>query len=439
MGASKNPIGAVTEDRLFTSLLSSAYSLQQQHDRIRSKLPAPKFSEIIAEVIDTQSLIRKRKLDSETAMHLIANRTQKLSAAAGAAIALVAGQDLDYKVGTGIAVALPGLKIGADESISFERLKWGQFVETDTWQDKALATRLVAKVLSAPIYRYGTLAGCIQLFSRHGRFDTDGIYVCELMAGVVSHLIGATPSLEVYERHTGTSIPGYEPAAVSAAGNRAPAGNATSRTRLRWGLVPRESKQLEPRNPNPAMLAGNAGEATATLHESDSGLSTYPANGSEPHSASLQNQLEPLPDINDLLRQLEDTDVYRQEALPPGLQANASVRHSALAPSNGHTMYGEPASAEEYSERRTAFDSVDEFHPADNQLERQDQTDPEVNGMDRRTTWRRVKPVIYPVFVLLFAIFVRISAGPHGWPLEIVIYILLVLTTLELRNRLSKP
>src|SRR5215469_2874057 len=190
MEAAKNPLDRIRDDQLFTSLLSSAYSLQQQHDRIRSKLPASKFTEIIAEVIDTQSLIRKRKLDSETAMHLIANRTQKLSGAAGAAIALCVGEDIDYQVGTGVAVTLTGVKIRANESISFERLKWGQFVETGTWQDKALATRLVAKVLSAPIYRHGTLAGCIQLFSRHGRFDSDGAYVCELMAGVVSHLLG---------------------------------------------------------------------------------------------------------------------------------------------------------------------------------------------------------------------------------------------------------
>jgi len=53
-------------------------------------------------------------------------------------------------------------------------------------------------------------------------------------------------------------------------------------------------------------------------------------------------------------------------------------------------------------------------------------------------TWKRVSRLIYPIFVLLFAIGVRIRAGAHNWPLEVIIYILLVLTTLELQSRLSK-
>ena len=41
-------------------------------------------------------------------MHLIASRTQNLSGSAGTAIALVDGEDLDYKVAIGIAVGLGG-------------------------------------------------------------------------------------------------------------------------------------------------------------------------------------------------------------------------------------------------------------------------------------------------------------------------------------------
>jgi TonB family protein len=202
-----NRAGRIASEHLFTYLLASAYALQQRDDRIRSMVGATKFSEIMAEVINTQSLIRNSMLDSDTAMYLVANRTQRLCGAAGAAIGLLYREELDYKAGTGIAASLLGFKIRADKSVSFGRLKSGQPVETDTRQDPDLAGRVVAKsVLSAPIYQNGELAGCIQLFSRVGEFGWGATHACELMSDVVNLLISAAGAPQAGERDSQAGI-----------------------------------------------------------------------------------------------------------------------------------------------------------------------------------------------------------------------------------------
>jgi TonB family protein len=160
----------------------------------------------MAEVINTQSLVRNC-IHHSTAMYLVANRTQRLSGAAGAAIGLLYREELDYRAGTGIAASLLGFKIRADKSVSFGSVKSGQLAETDTSQDPELAGRVVAKsVLSVPVYQNGKLAGCIQLFSRVGEFGQDATHACELMSDVVNLLISAAGAPQAGERDSQASI-----------------------------------------------------------------------------------------------------------------------------------------------------------------------------------------------------------------------------------------
>lgn len=124
-------------------------------------------------------------------MQLIATRTQRLCNAAGTAIAFLSGEDLEYKVATGIASGLMGMKMLADVSSSFRQLDAGQVVESDTWHDVALGTRVNAKsVLTLPIHRSGALFGCIQLFSRIGQFSEESKRTCELMSAILNQVIG---------------------------------------------------------------------------------------------------------------------------------------------------------------------------------------------------------------------------------------------------------
>lgn len=177
-------------DFIFNNLLASAYSLQQRQDRLKSRVPASKSSELLSAVVDTQRLVWRHAIHPDTALQLIASRSQKLSGAAGTAVALLNGESLEYRVAIGIATALAGSKILADASFSFQQLRSEPVVESSTWRDKALATRLMANsVLSVPLHRNGTLAGCLQLFSRVGQFSEEAVYACELMSTVLNQLL----------------------------------------------------------------------------------------------------------------------------------------------------------------------------------------------------------------------------------------------------------
>jgi len=192
MANSQNGARAVT-DHIFTNLLASAYSLQQRQDRLKSRVPASKSNELMSAVLETQGLVWHHSVHPETAMQLIASRSQKLCGAGGAAIALVDGESLEYKVAIGIAARMLGSKILADSSFSFQQLRSQPVIESSTWRDKALGTRLMANsILSVPIHRKGNLAGCIQLFSRVGQFGEEAVYTCELMSSILTQLIEET-------------------------------------------------------------------------------------------------------------------------------------------------------------------------------------------------------------------------------------------------------
>jgi hypothetical protein len=185
--------GRAISDRIFTNLLASAYSLQQRQDRLKSRVSAAKSNELMAAVLETQGLVWHHSVHPDTAMQLIASRSQKLCGAGGAAIALLDGETLEYKVATGIAVGMLGTKILAESSPSFQQLRTQALSESNTWRDKALGTRVTANlVLSVPVRRKGMLAGCIQLFSRTGQFGDESAYVCELMAAILTQLIEET-------------------------------------------------------------------------------------------------------------------------------------------------------------------------------------------------------------------------------------------------------
>ena len=383
------------DHHLFTAVLSSAYSLQQRHDRIRSQVRAARFNEIIGEVVSTHSLIRKRNLDLDTTLQLVVNRTQKLADAAGAAVALLEGEDLEYRVGTGLGATLLGLKVTASASVSFARLRSEACVETDTWQDSALARRLVAKVLTAPIYSRGKLAGCIQLFCRHGRFDCDGVHACELMASIVSQIASSDlwrpvepiqrtaladecEPLEALRTELGLLV-GAEDAGY----------DVRQDDRCRGG----RSFERDLKKPAASTWARQQMPGTHFLQKSDNAGRDFPL-----VSYTGSRVPNPLSTPDDFLSATPAVDTP-SKAIPRDFKLNHLSQHQAI--------------------------------PSPNE-------DPVKREVRRGKAWHSLSLIAYPAFVLIFAIVVRVNAGVHSWSLEVILYVLVVVTTLELRHRVLK-
>jgi len=449
MAASTNRDSLSRDDELFTKILSSAYSLQQQHDRIRLKLPAARFSIILEEVISTRSVIRNRSLDFDIAMQLIANRTEKLIGAAGAAIAVLDGEILEYRIGTGIATPLRGFKSPAQEIVSFERLKSEPLAQMDAWQEKVLGRRVAANVLSAPVHRNGSLAGCIQLFSRHGHFDFDGRYVCELMSSILSQVIETMPvSPHAREEWPGSVPVGREPLGDNEYPSDPTTHAASIQAKLEWPVA--NTRELEARLKKTAMSANTAETAPKALAAGEYLKFSPPmATTSRQEADHAKRHEKPV-----VPEKQQGKDRNPQILSRGGQGLSPSHGSLALIPHFPPLVPSPPAVNEKPVTAKTWEDNAEEGRG-----QRQDasrvapvqepvSTAPSAHagkpkaanaeGAAGSKTWKRVSRLIYPIFVLLFAIGVRIRAGAHNWPLEVIIYILLVLTTLELQSRLSK-
>jgi len=441
METAENP--SARDDSLLTSLLESAYSLQQHQDRIRSKVPAAKFREIMGEMINTLSLIRSRHLDSDTALQLVVNRTQKLVAAGGAAVALLNGETLEYKVGTGLGAALLGLTIRAKSSVSFERL--GKEPLTYAWEDTALKGRILARILSVPLYQGGRLAGCIQLFSRTGHFDDYGAPVCELMSAIVSHSLSNAvlqPPESVARAFMAESDKGvHSGRAVLAPANghgpkSQPAPQGSFEGTKKFEVQAKKAFAFKTRDKVPGRSAGLEFE----------NKSVESLTGQDTPSNSVQDELEEIPDVDDLIRKLQETDIFRQGAAQFGQVSAASLRSPIAPPSDDRaprlrlvsSEVNENAQPEAFSPEiaRDSTDVLESSDPGSSPLTEID--DKPESGMPKKEVWSRLSRMFYPLFVVGFAVLVRIKAGAQSWPLEIAIYILLVFTTLELVQRFSE-
>jgi hypothetical protein len=441
METAENP--GARDDSLFTSLLESAYSLQQHQDRIRSKVPAAKFREIMGEMINTLSLIRSRHLDSDTALQLVVNRTQKLVAAGGAAVALLDGENLEYKVATGLGAALLGLRIRAKSSVFFERL--GKEPLTYAWEDTALKGRILARILSVPVYRRGRLAGCIQLFSRAGHFDDYGAPVCELMSAIVSHSMS-------------NSVP-QSPDSVA----RAFMAESDKGVHVGRAIVPPGNGQGPKSQPSPQDSFDGAKKIevqakraftykttdkvgpSAGLDFQNKSIESFI--GQDTPSNSLPDELEEIPDVDDLIRKLQDTDTFRQGVAQFGQVSGTLLRSPVAVPSDGRVPRLRLVSSEVDENAQTEALSPEIACDSTNVLASTDHhgssppaeiDDIPARGIPKKEVWSLLSRMFYPLFVVGFAVLVRIKAGAQSWPLEIAIYILLVITTLELVQRFSE-
>jgi len=395
--------GRDLSDDQFTNLLASAYSLQQRHDQIKGRVTASKFSDLVSAVLDIQKLVLHHTIHTDTAMHLIASRTQKLCGSAGTAIALVNGEDLEYKVAIGIADSLHGAKILADASSSFQQLRSEEVVESDTWRDNALHTRVLAKsTLTVPIHREGTLAGCIQLFSRLGHFDEGSIYTCELMSEVLTQVIEEIdpprPCKEtvraILDTTNGTDLEAREQASQQIGKN---------------GSALKPDDQLKPQCTNSIAAA--------------------------PIKAETLHQLQSLPLKQKLLWPIEPER-------PAGAGEDTSdprVGKQLLGlPGRNFRNYHQNAQTQVESNQRTdlSIGGVGADHPIGRNLS------PETNGNDPDRNfpvtsstpriWTRLRTTIYPVFVIFFVGFANVPGWSRGWLLELATIIMVAFTTAEL-------
>jgi signal transduction histidine kinase len=165
--------------------------LSQANEALRED--AARFSAIIA----TQHDIATAGHNFVQVMTLIAERTQELTRAKGAAIELIERDELVYRVGTGMASRHVGLRLAIASSLSGECMRRNETLLCDDTESDPRVNREACRKIGlrsmvvVPLYHNGGAVGVLKVLSTRPRaFSERDARALQLMAG----LIGAAMS-----------------------------------------------------------------------------------------------------------------------------------------------------------------------------------------------------------------------------------------------------
>jgi signal transduction histidine kinase len=154
-------------------------------------------AERLSAIIATQHDIATAGHDFVTVMRLIAERAQKLTRASGAAIELIEGDELVYRVGNGIASRHVGLRLAIASSLSGQCMRLNEILrcddtETDPRVDREASRKVgLRSMIVVPLHHNGRAVGVLKVLSTGpSAFAERDARALQLMAG----LIGAAMS-----------------------------------------------------------------------------------------------------------------------------------------------------------------------------------------------------------------------------------------------------
>src|SRR6266436_1480973 len=153
----------ITGPRREEALRKSAVELTRANKELRDD--AERLSAIIA----TQHDIVTAGHDFMTVMRLIAERTQKLTRASGAAIELIERDELVYRVGNGIASRHVGLRLAIASSLSGQCMRLNEILrcddtETDPRVDREACRKIgLRSMIVVPLHHNGRAVGVLKV------------------------------------------------------------------------------------------------------------------------------------------------------------------------------------------------------------------------------------------------------------------------------------
>jgi hypothetical protein len=180
-GASMNAPSSFDRES-FQKFLANAYAVQESGlDR-----------QWLSAIVELQRSIATGEPGVERAMHLIADRARNVANAAGIAVALLKGDQLIYRAGSGSAADYVGRGVTAFLSASAQNEARGEILrvenaDTDTRIEADVCRQFGAKsLLMVPIFRERTLGGVLEvLFDEAHAFQDREVRAYRLMAGLV--------------------------------------------------------------------------------------------------------------------------------------------------------------------------------------------------------------------------------------------------------------
>jgi PAS domain S-box-containing protein len=151
----------------------------------------------LSAIIQTQADVALAGLELDEMMRLLCERARVLCGADGAAVALVEGDIVEYRVATGSVESYVGMRLKVEGSLTGTALQRGEVMRTDDSEaDVRVDARSTRKVgarsmICVPLWRETRPVGVLNVISRRANaFDDRDVRMLELMAGLLGAALG---------------------------------------------------------------------------------------------------------------------------------------------------------------------------------------------------------------------------------------------------------
>lgn len=160
--------------------------------------PAPKNEQAftLAQIVETQQQIRTYHLGFEEALSVIGERVTQISRAAGAAVAIVDGDNVKYRASAGLLTLPAGTEVPMEKALCAAALRSGKVFRCEDVNPELLLDteecrqRGIGSLIAVPIFHNGGVAGALELYyERAHAFAEPDVHTGQLMAGLVTEAL----------------------------------------------------------------------------------------------------------------------------------------------------------------------------------------------------------------------------------------------------------
>jgi hypothetical protein len=198
---------AQLDERSFEQLLAAAYMLQQQRESIpvptARPQPALNEAERLAAIAEAQAMVHGSQLRLQDRLQLVAERAQRITGGAGAAIWLLRRSQAVCQLASGALSASTGQSIALEGSRLTACLRDGAVLRcADAKSDPrtrydALPGAAEGSVLAVPIHFEGRVQGALEVtFTQAWGFEDADVRTCQILSGLVSETVAVAAGQE---------------------------------------------------------------------------------------------------------------------------------------------------------------------------------------------------------------------------------------------------
>lgn len=324
----------VLDESTFQQILEAAFVIQEQHQPKAPAAPPRDATATLAEIAETQQLLRAQNYDLSAAANLLAERLEKITGATGVVIALVREDQLEYCAATGTASALAGSKAVLDSELS-AFLKDGANQQLSS---ELLQKREQKSPVFIPIYHDAKISGFLQLsFSDAAPLHDLDLRSCQLMAGLMGEAIARASELEWKQ-----ALAAERATMVQALEQLRPQLERLAKETNKVTESPREATPaVKPPSPPPPPASEELPELIAALNSAAPNLTAsstcqcgyqfgegemFCGRCGSPRAMSGTSEIELPEDIASLLREPEPQLAPSQAVQPPSSPAKSEIR-----------------------------------------------------------------------------------------------------------------